>query len=136
MAGYWPTAEADASAPDYIAEFARIWKEKPKVVFSRTLESVGWNSRLVSDDIPGEIAKLKAEPGGDLSVGGARLAAALIRRGLVDEFRPIVHPVVLGAGTPYLPASGEAFPLRLVETRSFDSGAVYLRYQAAGDRVS
>ncbi|TMG16531.1 MAG: dihydrofolate reductase, partial [Chloroflexi bacterium] len=79
----------------------------------------------------GEVANLKAQPGNDLSVGGATLAAALIRLGLVDEFRPIVQPVVLGAGTPFLPPLDNTLNLRLLETRRFGSGVVYLRYERA-----
>jgi len=128
MAGFWPTADADPSAPDHIAEFARLWREMPKVVFSRTLERVDWNSRLVRGDAGEEVARLKAGPGGDMDVGGATLAATLIRQELVDEFRLVVHPVVLGAGTPFFPAPVDPIGLRLLETRRFGSGVVYLRY--------
>jgi dihydrofolate reductase len=131
MAAYWPTAEADPSAPEYILDFARIWKEKPKIVFSTTLDKVEWNSRLVKDNVVDEIAKLKTEPGKDLSVGGANLAAAFLELGLIDEFQPIVHPAVLGGGTPYLPPSNKPINLRLLETRTFRSGVVYLRYENA-----
>ena len=131
MAGIWPTADADPSAPSYVAEFARIWRDLPKVVFSTTLDRVEWNSRLVRDNIAEEITRLKAQPGKELSVGGATLASAAIRLGLVDEFRPIVHPVVLGGGTPFFPALDNPINLRLLETRRFGSGVVYLRYERA-----
>ena len=131
MVEFWPTADLNPSAPSYEVEFARIWKDKPKIVFSRTLDKVEWNSRVVRDDVAGEVASLKAQPGNDLSVGGATLAAALIRLGLVDEFRPIVQPVVLGAGTPFLPPLDNTLNLRLLETRRFGSGVVYLRYERA-----
>jgi dihydrofolate reductase len=129
MAEYWPRADSDPSAPPHVVEFARIWRDKPKVVFSRTLERVDWNSRLVRDDVADEVRKLKAQPGKDMDVGGPTLASALIRLGLIDEYRPVVHPVVLGAGTPFFPPLVEPIDLRLVETRTFVSGAVYLRYQ-------
>jgi len=131
MAAYWPTADADPSNPDFIVEYARIWKETPKVVFSKILEKVDWNSRLVRDDAAGEIARLKAQPGKDLSIGGPTLAATAIRLGLVDEFRPFVHPVVIGAGRPFLPVWDGRVRLRLLETRRFGSGVVYLRYDRA-----
>ena len=129
MADYWPTADEDPSAPGYVVEFARIWRDTPKVVFSTTLEKVDWNSRLVRDNIAEEVTKLKAQPGKDMDVGGPTLASSLIPLGLIDEYRPVVHPVVLGAGTPFFPALGSAISLRLVETRTFGSGVVYLRYQ-------
>jgi len=131
MAPYWPTVELNPSAPDYEVEFARIWMDTPRVVFSRTLEKVDWNSRLVRDDLPGEIARLKAEPGKDIEIGGPTLAAEAMRHGLVDEVRLVVHPVVLGGGKPFFPDLENAMPLRLLETRTFGTGVVYLRYERA-----
>ncbi len=130
MAAYWPTADADPSAPQYMLDFAQIWKAKPKVVFSKTLTRVDWNSRLVKDDVGREITKLKAQPGEDLSVGGASLAATCIELGLVDEYRLIVHPVVLGRGKPFWPPLSKPIGLRLLVTRTFGTGVVYLRYDA------
>jgi dihydrofolate reductase len=131
MAGFWPTADADPAAPATIAEFAGIWRAMPKVVFSGTLAEVGWNSRLVRGDAVTEVERLKAEPGGEMDVGGPTLAGSLIERGLVDEFRLVVHPVVLGGGTPFFPPLQRRLALRIVETRRFASGVVYLRYAAA-----
>ena len=133
MSQFWPTADTDPSTPEHIAGYARIWRDKPKVVFSTTLTEVGWNARLVRGNVAEEVAALKAQPGGDLQVGGPTLAASLIRLGLVDEYRPLVHPVVLGAGTRYLPELAERIPMRLLETRTFDSGVVYLRYAQGSD---
>jgi dihydrofolate reductase len=133
MAAFWPTADEKPSNPGFVVEYARIWKEIPKVVFSKTLDRVDWNSRLVRDDAAGEIARLKALPGKELAIGGANLAATAVRLGLVDEFRPFVHPVVIGAGTPYLPVWDGRLELRLLETRRFGSGVVYLRYERAAD---
>jgi dihydrofolate reductase len=132
MAAYWPTGDANPSAPAVEIEFARIWREKPKIVFSKTLEKVEWNSRLVKDNLRQEVLELKAQPGKDLSVSGAGLAASFMRLGLIDEFQPIVNPVVLGSGTPFFPPLDKALDLRLVETRNFAAGVVFLRYQLAG----
>ena len=129
MEASWPTVDADPALPPWMAEFARIWCETPKIVFSRTLEAVAWNSRLVRGDAVAEIARLRAETDGELSIGGARLAATAIRAGLVDGFRLVVHPVVLGRGTPFFPALEAPVGLRLVETRAFGSGAVLLSYE-------
>src|SRR5512144_1980453 len=82
MADFWPTGDADPSAPDYVAAFARIWREMPKIVFSKTLDDVGWNSSLVRGDVSGQIGRLKAEPGKDLEVGGAWLTGSLMQLGL------------------------------------------------------
>jgi dihydrofolate reductase len=126
---YWETAEENPAASDYELEFARIWKAIPRIVFSKTLEKVEGNARLVRDDVAGEVARLKQEPGKDLAVGGAGLASTLINMGLVDEYQLFVSPVVLGGGTPFFPSLEKAINLELVETRTFDSPAVYLRYR-------
>jgi dihydrofolate reductase len=128
----WESAEDDPSRPEHIREFARIWKETPKVVFSTTLTEVGAGARLVRDDAVGEVARLKSEPGGPLAVGGAGLASTLIGHGLVDEYRLFVNPVVLGGGTPFFPALERRIALELAETRTFPAGTVYLRYRARG----
>ena len=126
---YWETVDEDSPVAEHELEFARIWKPLPKIVFSHTLESVEGNARLVRDNVAEEVTTLKQEPGKDLAVGGAGLASTLIKLDLVDEFRPFVYPVVLGGGTPYLPRMEERTKLRLVETRRFGCGVVYLRYQ-------
>jgi dihydrofolate reductase len=126
---YWETAEENPSAPEHVLEFARIWKDTPKVVFSTTLEKVEGNARLVRDNVAEEVARLKEEPGKDLAVGGAGLASTCMKLGLIDEHRLFVSPVVLGGGTPYFPALDERINLELVETRTFGSRVVYLRYR-------
>jgi dihydrofolate reductase len=126
---YWETAEEQPSLSEDEREFARIWKELPKVAFSRTLETVVGNTRLVRDGTAEEVARLKEEPGKDLAVGGAGLAAGLMELGLIDEFQPFVYPVVLGGGTPFFPALDEKADLELVETRTFGERVVYLRYR-------
>ena len=126
---YWETAAEQPSLPEHALEFARIWKATPKVVFSRTLDKVEGNATLVKDDPAEVVRRLKKEPGEDLAVGGAGLASTLVEAGLVDEYRLFVSPVVLGAGTPYFPALDERIDLELVETRTFGSRVVYLRYR-------
>jgi dihydrofolate reductase len=108
--------------------FARIWRDKPKVVFSRSLERVDWNSRLVGDDATEEVARLKAQQGFDMDVGGPTLASSLVRAGLIDEYHLFVQPVILGAGTPFFPALDDRIGLELLGTRTFGSGVVCLRY--------
>jgi dihydrofolate reductase len=132
MAAYWPTAETDPTATPAMRRFARIWRDTAKVVFSRTLEHVDRDGRLVRDDAVAQVARLKAEEDRDLSVGGPTLAATFLRAGLVDEVRIYVHPVVIGAGLPFFPPLPERVGLRLLETRTFSGGVVYLRYEVAG----
>ena len=130
MMSGWQSVE-ESAVPDYIAEFARIWKGKPKIVFSTTLETVVENCRLVRGDIAAEVERLKQEPGGDLGVSGPGLASALARLSLIDEYRLVLHPVLVGGGKPYFPALEQEIRLRLQETRAFRCGAVYLRYRRA-----
>jgi len=131
MFGYWSTAEADPAASPVEREFAGIWKRIPRVVFSTTLDEVDPGSRLVRSDPVEEVVRLKAQPG-DMDVGGPTLASALMRAGLIDEYRLAVHPIILGAGTPFFTELDARVPLKLLETRTFASGVVYLRYAAAG----
>ena len=98
-------------------------------MFSTTLEKVEGNARLVRDGVAEEVARLKEQPGKDLSVGGAGLASTFIELGLIDEYRLFVSPVVLGGGTPYFPDRAERINLELVETQTFGSRVVYLRYR-------
>jgi dihydrofolate reductase len=127
---YWETADQNPSAAEYLLEFARIWQSLPKIVFSKTLERVEGNARLARDGAAEEVARLKGQPGKDLAVGGAGLASALIKLGLIDEYRLFVSPVVVGGGTPFFPALDEKIDLQLVETRAFSSRVVYVRYRA------
>jgi dihydrofolate reductase len=130
MAAFWPTADRDPASTPQMVEFSRIWREMPKVVYSRTLDRVDWNARLVREVVPEEVAALKAEPGGDLALGGADLAAAFLEHGLVDEWRVYVHPVVIGQGKPLFPP-GARLDLRLIGTRTFGNGVVLLHYERA-----
>jgi dihydrofolate reductase len=128
---YWDTAEQNPSAPEHVLEFARIWKALPKIVFSKSLEKVEGNARLARDGVAEEVAQLKEQPGKDLAVGGAGLASVCTAQGLIDEYRMFVSPVVLGGGTPYFPVLDSEINLELVETRTFGSRVVYVRYRPA-----
>ena len=135
MSAFWPTGETNPQSTEAMREFARAWNAMPKIVFSSTLTSVEFNSRLAQGDIADELAGLRREFAGDFNVCGPMLASAFIRRGLVDEYRLVVHPVVLGAGTPYFPDLQAPIGLRLLETHRFGSGALYLRYEATNSQV-
>jgi len=129
---YWETAEESPLAAEEV-EFAQIWKALPKVVFSTTLESVVGNARLATDGVGEEVSRLKEQPGKDIAVGGADLARACMKLKLIDEWRLFVSPVLLGGGTPYFPTLDERINLELVETKTFGSRVVYVRYRRVSD---
>ncbi|HEY7599863.1 MAG TPA: dihydrofolate reductase family protein [Candidatus Limnocylindrales bacterium] len=129
MSAHWPTAGSDPDSTETEREFARLWLAMPKIVFSATLDHVDWNSRLVRGDPATELARARREFDGDIDVGGATLAASFIRAGLVDELGLVVHPVVLGAGKPFLPQLERPLRLSLFARHEFSSGAVYLGYR-------
>jgi dihydrofolate reductase len=129
MEEFWPTADQGPAASPTIVEFAQIWRDMPKVVYSRTLERAGGNATVVHDVVPAEVLALKAQPGGDLVVGGADLGAEFARRDLIDEYRLYVHPIVIGRGRPMLRPSDTKVPLRLIEAQTFGNGVVLLRYE-------
>jgi dihydrofolate reductase len=128
MAGFWPTADADPSSTRPMVEFAKIWRDMPKIVFSRTLQRADWNATIVRALDPEQILELKQQPGGDVALGGADLAAAFRRYDLIDEYRLYVHPVVLGRGNPLFQPEDSTTNLRLVESRVFGNGVVLLHY--------
>ena len=134
MAAYWPHAESDPAATEPMLEYAEVWLRTPKIVFSSTLEDVGWNSRLVRGDPVGELAHLRTEFDGNMSVGGPRLASAFIARDLVDEYQLVVHPVAIGAGTPYFPPLDRTLRLRPTGSHRFTSGAFYIGYSRIRSR--
>jgi dihydrofolate reductase len=129
MARFWPTADKDPSSTPAMVEFARIWRKMPKIVYSKTLPRAGWNTTIVREFIPEEVEKLKAQPGGDLSLGGADLAGAFIRAGLIDEYKLYVHPIIIGKGKPLFTPSGPKITLRLLDTRAFGNGVLQLHYR-------
>ena len=113
------------------AAFADIWCALPKVVFSRTLDSVQGNARLAEASLAEEVAAALDATDKDVSIGGAGLAAQAIELGLVDELRMFRYPVVVGGGTPFLPPVTDDIPLDLIETRTFGSRVIYGARRAA-----
>jgi dihydrofolate reductase len=131
MARYWPAAMRDLDFPKSDIEFAYMMNNYAKVVFSRTLTTPEWyNSRLVAGDIVNEIECLKRQPGKDMiTYGSGRVVSALMRSGLVDEYRIWVHPVLLGNGTPLFSDLPEKLNMKLFDTKAFGSGVVILYYR-------
>ncbi|MFD9128644.1 dihydrofolate reductase family protein [Kitasatospora sp. NPDC059571] len=132
MASVWPTADADPANTGPVAEFAGIWRDMPKIVFSRTLEEAGWNTTILREVVVEDMVALKSRPGGELVLGGAELAASFRRLDLIDEYRIYVHPVLIGRGRSAFPVTGRTSDLRLLENRSFGNGVVLLRYERTG----
>jgi dihydrofolate reductase len=132
MADYWPTADAEPGNSGPTVEFAGIWRRTPKIVFSRTMdERAEWNTTVMRRVDLDEITALKQQPGGDLALSGADLAASFRALGLVDEYRIYVHPVLIGRGKPLFAPTDAKADLRLVENRTFRSGVVMLHYRRA-----
>jgi dihydrofolate reductase len=129
MADFWPTADSDPASTAPMIEFAGIWRDMPKIVFSRTMQRADWNTTIVRDVVVDEIQALKARPGGDMALGGADLAATFIRHDLIDEYRLYIHPILIGQGKRLFQASEARIGLRLLGTRTFGNGVVLLRYQ-------
>jgi len=129
MSSHWPTADQQPGATPAQIEFARRWRDMPKVVFSSTTSAVEGNARLVTGDAVTEIARLKTEDGGPMDVGGATLAGAAMRAGLIDEYATVTHPVLVGGGAPFFTALDNWVNLNLVETRTFPGGVLLTRYE-------
>jgi dihydrofolate reductase len=130
MAGFWPTPEALRDDPIVAAKMNGL----AKVVFSRTMEKAEWNNtRLVKENIEEEIKKIKAQPGKDIALlGSGSIMAQLAQRGLIDEYRIMVNPIVLGKGTPLFMGMTNRLDLKLIDARTFRNGNVLLRYESAG----
>ncbi len=127
---YWETADQDPSLDALMLEWTALWKPLPKVVFSRTMTTVQGNARLAEGGLAKEIERLRGEPvDGNIAIGGATLAAEAAELGLIDEYRPKVYPVLVGGGIPFFPQREQHADLELVETRTFASDVVYMRYR-------
>jgi dihydrofolate reductase len=124
---YWETADQGGEVE---LEFASLWQALPKIVFSSTLTSVEGNARLATGGLAEELDTLD----GEIAIGGAGLAAEAARLGLIDEYRLFVSPVVLGGGTPFFP--DVRLDLELLETRTFGSRVVYLRYRSLSSKTA
>ncbi|MBD0292681.1 MAG: dihydrofolate reductase family protein [Jiangellaceae bacterium] len=127
MAAFWPTADKDPSSMAPMVEFAGVWRDKPTMVFSRTLQRAGWNTKMRAVD---EITALEAQPGKYLALGGADLAAESMHDAVIDGYRIYVHPVPIGGGKPFRPSASKV-DLRLVPTWSFN-GVVLRHHQRGG----
>jgi dihydrofolate reductase len=125
---YWQDPEGIEAQADHIRDYAEIWQDADKVVYSRTLDSPSTpRTRIESEFDPAAVREMKDSADEDLSVGGPRLAAEALRAGLVDELHQVLYPVIVGGGTAWLP-DGLRLNLALLEERRFADGAVHLHY--------
>lgn len=129
MSAYWPTGDQQPHATDAHKAYARNWRDTPKLVFSSHPIKADWDSRVVMSDAIEHISALKKKSGQLLRVAGAELGGAALRAGLVDEITVVTHPVILGAGAPFLPPLPRPIPLRLVELTEFEGGITMSRYR-------
>ncbi|QDK81519.1 deaminase [Spirosoma sp. KCTC 42546] len=131
FAGFWPSVPENPDLPDELVDFGNWMNNTPKVVFSKSLKTVGWtNCRLAERELTDEIAYLKEQPGGDMiTFGGAAFAAALTELNLVDEYRIKLEPIVLGTGKPLFKNGIDPIKLTLIKSKAFNSGVVGLYYQ-------
>ena len=134
MASFWPTPAAKQSMP----EVAEGMNNLPKVVFSRTLKEASWNNtRLVKDDLAGEVRRMKEASGSGLVIlGSGSIVSQLTQEGLIDEYQIVVNPVVLGKGRSMFEGVEKRLPLKLTSSRSFDNGNTLLTYEPAAARLS
>jgi len=128
MADYWPHADERPDSAEPERAFARIWRDMPKMVYSRTLTAAEWGTQIRREVDPAEIRAMKDGPGGPMYLGGALLARSFVEHGLVDECHLYVHPVVLGEGRRLFPEAGIPSDLRLLGTQTFGNGVALLRY--------
>lgn len=130
MEGYWPGVLNDPNEDAHSLEHAKWVQNIPKIVFSTTLTSANWNNtRLIKDNIVEEVNKLKKQPGKDLVIfGSPGLAKNLMHLGLIDEFRLTLHPVILGDGISLFDNNTQMHNLKLLESKTLDSGVVTLHY--------
>ena len=126
---YWKPADRNFDTLEL--EYAKFWNRKPNVVFSRTLESVASNDRLIRDNIAGEVNELKKGPGKYMAVGGGEIASTFIKLGLIDEYRFYFRPILLGKGKPMFRSLAENLALKFIDSKVIGSGVVLLRYQNA-----
>lgn len=128
FAGYWPNHSGDDM------ELANFMNDTPKLVVSTTLDSLDWqNSTLIGGNVVEELTRLKQQPGKDISItGSGTLVRSLLRDGVLDELRLLVHPIVVGSGKRLFADGSDQVPLQLVDSKTFSTGVLYLTYQPAG----
>lgn len=131
MEGYWPTLLNKPNVSKHSLDHAQWVQDIPKVVFSTTLDSADWNNTtLIKDNVAEAVRKLKEEPGKDLAIfGSPGLAKSFMKLGLIDECKLTLHPVILGNGISLFDKDIAKSPLKLLESKTLNSGVVTLHYE-------
>jgi dihydrofolate reductase len=130
MESYWPKLVKSPSGNKEIDEFALAIDKVNKIVFSRTLKSIGWESaKLANRDLKEVVLELRKQSGKDIFVGSPSLIVALTQLGLIDEYQLCVHPVIVGKGLPLFKDVNDKITLKLKKTKPFSSGAITLYYE-------
>ena len=133
MESYWPTAPSDPNNTPSEIRFANTINPKPKIVYSKTIRQVGWNTRLLNTFNPQEIREMKSQPGNYILISGAALARVFFSHGLVDEYMPMIHPVAIGSGTAVFDGMTSLPRLETLGSQRLASGAVAIRYSVQKD---
>jgi len=132
MESYWPTVVKNPTGNKPTDDFAVLLQDIPKIVFSHTLNNVEWkNARLAKKDVNEEVLDLKQQPGKDIFVGGPSLIVALTKLNLIDQYQLCVHPVIIGNGLPLFKTINDRIILKLLKTKTFNSGSIVLYYEPA-----
>lgn len=130
MEDYWPTVVKNPTGTKSTDDFAVMIENLPKVVFSRTMKSIGWkNARLATSTLEAEVLKLREQNGRDILVGSPSLIVQLTKLTLIDEYQLCIHPVIVGSGLPLFKTISDQLILQLINTRQFASGAIVLYYR-------
>lgn len=133
LADYWPTAASDPKITRGMLDFANTINPMPKIVYSRTLEKAGWNTRILRSFVPEEVMELKAQPGRNIALsGGASIAQTFLQHGLVDEIQLMIQPAVIGGGTALFGGIQDSMRMEFQWKKEFNSGAVALCYHLDG----
>lgn len=133
MASFWPAAAENPELDDYVREYGEIWTTMPKILVSTTRNTAGHNTRVIGgDDVVEQLRRVRAEGVGDIGVGGANLATALLDAHLLDELLLITHPTVLGEGRPLFDHLSEPLQLDLLEHGAFSGDVELHRYAVPG----
>lgn len=130
MEDYWPAVAKNPTGNKSTDDFALAMEHVPKMLFSHTLTSVGWNNvRLVKGDLEEEVSALKNQDGKDILVGSRSLIVALMKLNLIDEYQLCIHPVVAGSGLPLFEGIADRSIFKLLKTKTFGTGVIAQYYE-------
>ena len=133
---FWRTILENPSEEKSMNDFAKAINKIPKIVFSRTIKNVEWESATIAKrDLKDEVLELRQQSGKDILVGSRSLIIQLLKLDLIDEFQLCVHPVVVGTGMPLFENIDHRIILKLIKTKIFSGGAVILYYRPMNKRV-